>query len=163
MPASRKPRKRYRPRPVDADPVSLAMTSAATLSTNQQMTLLSAAEEAFGRFRAGRGGTAAWRDMADALNTAEALVDLGIGSDQAETFQAAQAALATVGSRHQLTGSWTLWASEVRVLDRALAVYALQLQVCSTREWRTAVQRVRDVVRGALAGNAGARCVMVGR
>lgn len=161
MPACRKPRKRYRPRPVDHDPISLAMTAAATLSTTQQLSLLTAAEEGFGRFRAGRGSWPLWRELADAMNVAEALSESAIGHEHRTAFRAAQTALATVASRQQLTQSWTLHADELKAIDHALAAYAAQVSACSTREWREAMTRVRNVSRGALAGHAGRGCVVV--
>jgi len=162
MPASRKPRKRYRQRPVDYDPISLAITAAATLSTTQQLALLTAAEEAFGRFRAGRGSWPLWRELADAMNLAEALSEAAIGSNHKGTFLEAQHALADLAARQQLTGSWTLHSRELAAIDTALAIYAVQVSACSTREWREAMERVKNTARGALAGQAGRGCVVVG-
>jgi hypothetical protein len=159
MGRSSAPRKAYRPRPVDRDPVGLATAMAALLDPPQRQKLVDRCATAFEAFRGGRGTAALWADLADALNVAEALAERGIANDHAELFQRAQAALSDVSSRHEHGRSWTLYAADITALDEALYVHGIQLEHCSQREFAESVRQVQRRVAGALRGHppAGAR------
>ncbi len=150
----RAPRKAYRPRPVDSNPVELAIANAATVPAHAKASLLDRMREAFAAFRSGRGTAAYWADLADAMNVAEALAELGIANDHEQTLQAAQRALAAVCQRQERTRSWTLYPGEITALDDATWLHEVQLEHCSQRELRTAIETVQRRVRGALAGSA---------
>lgn len=146
-------RRRYRPHPIDTDPVGLAISRATKLSAEQRAPLEQAATHAFAEFRAGRGTAALWADLADCLNVAEALAEVNLASDHKGTFVAAQAALAAVCSRHERTKSWTLYPAEITALDDACFVHLVQLDHCSQGEMAEAIARVRRRIAGALAGS----------
>lgn len=160
---SRKRCRRYRPRAVDVDPIGLAMTMAALLTPEQRAPLERASVEGFAAFRLGHGTAALWADLADAMNVAEALAEIGIASDHADTFAAAQAAPAAVWTRHAAGGSWTLRAAEITALDDAVFIHGVQLQHCSQREMADAITTVRNRVRGAMAGHPPAGAMVLGR
>lgn len=159
MGATDRPRKIYRPRRVDPDPIGLATAMAARLDPAQRQRLVDRVTEAFGAFRAGQGTALLWADMADALNVAEELARRGIANDHAELFERAQAALAAVSERHDRTRSWTLYPAEITTLDDALYVHQVQLEHCSQREFAESVRQVQRRIEGALRGHppAGAK------
>jgi len=157
MPRSHKPRKRYVPKRVNFDLVGRAIDCVATLTTEQRASLLGPVRTAFEAFRTGRGSKAAWCDLADAMNVAEALTEARLASDHVGTFERAQSALASVHGRAQMRGSYTLYPAEITALDDAVFVHGIQLEHCSQGELQNAIDAVKRRVHAALAGNASPR------
>ena len=154
MPASSKPRKAYRPRPVDIDPTQLAIARAALVPQAQRAQLVAPVRRALDGLRTATGGWQAWCGMADAMNVAERLALAGIASDRMPEIQAAQAALQALHARHAATGSWTLRAAELKALDDGAFFHKVQLEHCTQGELHDAIQAVQRRVAQALAGNA---------
>lgn len=154
MGKSQRPRKAYRPRPVDAAPHELAMARAAALQPSQRQALSQPLQQALDGLRTGTGGWAAWRAMADAMNVAEQLVVRGIASDRMAEIQAAQAALHAVHQRHAQRGTWTLRADELAALTTGAQMHTIQLRFASQGEVADAIRAVQRRVQQALAGNA---------
>jgi hypothetical protein len=156
MSRNSKPRKAYRPGRLDHDPVSLAMTMAAKLDATQLPGMLDRIQARLDAFRTGAGNSEHWAALADSLNVAEGLAELGIAGDHRETFERGQQALAAVhGRAHGPRKSWTLRGPELQALDDALFVHSVQLQHCSQGELHKAVATVRRRMQQALKGNAG--------
>ena len=154
---TKQPRKAYRPRFVDADPVGLALTMAAKLLPQQWAEAKAEMQASFDAFRTGCGSNDHWRHLADRLNVAEALAQMHIAGDHADTFERGQAALAAVHQRaHGAAKSWTLRGPELAALDDALFVHGVQLEHCSQGELQAAIGAVQRRVWQALQGNAGA-------
>lgn len=154
MPANRKPRKSYRPRPVDPLAHDTAQALATVLRPEQKAVLATPATTALARLRMCEGSAAAWRDMADAMNVAEQLALRGIASDRMAEFQQAQAALHAVHTRATARGTYALRGVELAALDKAVELHLIQLSYCTQGELRNAINAVRRRVSQALAGNA---------
>lgn len=155
MPATRKPRKAYRPRPLDCDPVETAIARACLMPPKQRGTLAQHVQAAFDAFRTGHGTLELWRVLADHLNVAEALSELSIVNDQADAFTAAQQALAAVHARREAGRSWTLYPAEITTLDDAVWLHTVQLQHATQGEMQRAIDAAARRTAQALAGNAG--------
>lgn len=156
-------RKAYAPRPVHLNAVERAMQGAAKLPAAEVARIkvsLTLALQAFGR---GEDCVMHWMTMADALNVAEGLADVGICSDDAsrERVTAGQAALAEVSTRHRERNAWTLYATERQALDDALWLHGVQLDNCSFHEYERAVSATVDRIRQARAGNAPRGAIVV--
>lgn len=122
------------------------------------MTLSRAAmREALEALRTGAGRGDAWRALADALNLAEALVELRIAGNLGDQVHAGQVALSNLAQRVAAGRGWTLYGHELVALDDALWVYATQLDHCCVSEWQAALQTVQRRISAALAGNGGPR------
>lgn len=158
--------KRYIPKPVHLNAVERAITGAAKLDAGQVATLRTVLTQAFTAFGQGHDCAAHWRCMADALNVAEQLAELGICCDAGsrERIHEAQAVLSAVADRHATAGSWTLRSVERAALDNGLWMHGVQLEHCCYREYEHAVARSRRIAEQALAGNVapGVRVVTPG-
>ena len=155
MARSQRPRKSYRPRRIDADPVDLAISRAALLTDAQRAALTTPTTTALQRLRTGGFTPADWKDLADAMNVAEALAELRIVSDHGDSFAAAQAALANLITTHRTRGRWVARGAELTAIDTAAWLHRIQLAHCTQGELDSAIRRVQRRVRGALAGNVG--------
>jgi len=156
MGRNHKPRKRYVPKRVDPDPISLAASGAALLSPDQRQALMLPALQTLDALRTGRGNEAVWSAMVDVLNIAEALVGLQIGTNLGEEIDAAQLVLLHLLHRANAGRGWTLYAEELRTLTYAVELYEIQIDHCSTGEHLEAVQRVIRQSRGARTAAANA-------
>lgn len=150
---TRRPRQ---PRPL-VNPIVSAMEGARLLQPVERGLLLDPPREALEALRTGTGRGDAWRALADALNVAEALVELRIGGNLGDQVLAGQAALANLAQRLAAGRGWTLYGHELVALDDALWVYSTQLDHCCVSEWQSALQTVQRRVGAALAGNGGPR------
>ena len=157
---TQKPRKRYVPKPVDHDPVGLAMAHAGLLLPHQRDMLRLPAKAAFDQLRSGHGAWPAWCDVADAMNVAERLCDLNICNDHRATVLAAPAALAGVYWRQHERASWVLRGPEIAALEAGLEIASIQLDYCSQGELGTAIKAVQRCVHQALRGNASPRAMV---
>lgn len=159
---SRRARTRF-DRRVIVNPVAVAIEGAQKLRPDMRADIRGIVDQALARFRSGDDCHAQWRNMADALNTAEALARIGIASDQdsRDRIDAAQRVLADVIERHTQRGSWTLHGPELQALDLGLWVFGVQLDHCSLNELERARRDCTERIRQARAGNApaGARIV----
>ena len=153
MARNKPPRRRYQPRPVDLDVFGLAATLASKLTPTQRAPLEDAIARSFQALRAGAGTQPDWANLADALNVAETLAELGIASDHAETFVRGQQALAAVHARVAAGRSWTLYPAEITALDDACWLARIQLEHASQGEYRQAIHTVQRRVAGALSGS----------
>lgn len=153
---SRRARSR-RDRRVILNTMAFATESARKLRPDGRAELQQIIDGAAERFRAGTNAErgCAWRTLADALNTAEALCGMGIASDAAsrERIDAAQAVLAAAWQSSDERGTWSLHAAELQALDDGLWVHGVQLDHCSLGEFERARRLVAERVRHALAGN----------
>ena len=149
-----KPRKAYRPRPVDLDPMDLATSRAALLQPHQQATLSGPARSALDNLRRCVDPWPAWCTLADALNVAEQLGLRAIASDRLPEIRAAQAVLHDIYHRQASRGTWAMRAPELAALDFAVTLHAIQLAHCSQGELADSILAVQRRVAQALAGNA---------
>lgn len=150
-----KPRKAYRPRPVVADPVEHAIARAGLLHRRQRLDLALPTQASLQAMRTGTGRWPEWRNLADALNVAEALSQDGIASDRLDEIRTAQHALAALHQRVEAGGPWTLRGPELTALQLAVELHGIQLKLASQGEVANAIERVQRRTKGALAGNVG--------
>lgn len=137
--------------------MATAIARAAVLQPDAQRELLRPAFDALASLRSGRGNKAAWQQLADKLNLAEALCELRIASNLADQVQAGHAALSALMGRAKAATGWTMYGPEVKAIDDALWVYQTQLKFCSQHEHARAEDMVRNRISQALAGNASPR------
>lgn len=154
MPRSHKPRKRYIPKRVELDTMGAAHARASLVPHAERMALVLPVRAALDRLRRGAGDWGAWCSLADALNVAKRLAQLGIASDRAGEFDTAQHALGTLHERVQDTRSWTLRGEEIKALADGVELHEVQLEVCTQGELAEAITTVRRCMAQALAGNA---------
>jgi hypothetical protein len=157
MPRSARPRKPYRPRERDYDPVLLAINRAALLNDQERADRFAPARAALTALRQGAGTADHWRNLVDALHIGEALMELRIGNNLANDIDAALCHLAALQQRVRAGRGWTLYAHELVSIDYAVDVFGAQLQVCSTGEYLQAIERVKRRMRAALSQPAGTR------
>jgi len=139
------------------NPIEMAVHRVAKLSPSQRVDLLAAGRHALEALGRGQGCVVVWQQFADVLNIAEALAELQIADNLADTIAQAQAALASLMDRVRDGRGWTLYAAELVALREGHWLYGVQLDHCSAGEHLRAIEVVRRRISGALAGNASPR------
>lgn len=155
MPRSSKPRKAYRPRQAGGvDTMALAKTQIAMLDKEQQVQGIRDARIGFADLRAGRGGRDAWSAIVGRLDVALCLAqDYGIVSDRVPELTAGLKALADLFERAEISHSWTMRGPEIAAIQRAIDLYAIQLQYVAQGELMRAAATVRMRHQQVRAGN----------
>lgn len=148
MAGAKKRSKAYKPRHVQSDPASWAIAGSYKIPLNLQIELRDPLIEALVLLREGVAKRDDWNQLSTALNLAEALAGLQIGSNLVPAIKAGQHALAAVALRMQKTGRSTLWASELADITEALEMYRIQVSLCSQAEFSRATHKVKDMHRG---------------
>lgn len=147
MARTKKPRKAYKPRPVNPDALRWAIAGAHTVPKHQQDQLLSHVDVGLDKLRRAEAGRDEWNSLANALNIAEALVDLEIGTNLLPVIKAGQEALYAVGMRMCGGARSTCKEQEIAAICEAIDMYRIQLRLCSQAELSKAVRRIQDLHR----------------
>ncbi len=164
MSKSKKPRKAYRPRPVHLNSITRAIEGAALLDPREVAKAVAGVDNAFDLFRQAVDPVQHWRVMADALNVAETMSDIGICSDAAslQLILDGQGVLARVAEQRAACGSWALRAADMATLREALDRHHLQLQFISGAEYERAIAQTRARVEAARRGQGKRPILAVG-
>lgn len=150
MPANQKPRKKYRPKPVFADPVRYVLNGFRGLTTvgDEVIKHKIRAYDALNHLRTGAGVFADLDRLADALNVADAL-SLGgeIGQEYADQIRAGQDALFGMAERSLTSGRFLFTGPELMAVNEAMAVYSAQMDVVTVSDFQTALVCVASLTR----------------
>lgn len=153
---SRRARK-YAAKPVYLNAVQIAIGRARPLALADVAGQRQLLQHALAQFSQGIDCDRHWCSLADAANVAETLAGMGLGAgaDADQFIQAGQQALHDVHVRHSTRGTWTLYPAELQALDWLVWLHCtVQMPACSHGEFSDALDRTRNRVQQALAGNA---------
>lgn len=156
MPRSSKPRKAYRPQPVHANALDIALNNVRKLSRADVALQAHVVATSLQQFSAGQHCAHNWRGLADTANVAETLAAMGIcsGAEADRLIERAQQALAAVHQRHAARGTWTLYAAELDALTWLAALHHKQLAECDYAEFERAINSTHERIAQARSGNA---------
>ena len=153
---SRRARK-YTQRPVYLNAVQIAIDRARPLAQADVAGQRQILQHALAQFSQGVDCANHWCSLADAANMAETLAGMGLGAgaDADRFIEAGQKALHDVQVRQRTRNSWTLYPTELQAIDWLVWLHAtVQLPACSYGEFSDALDRTRNRIQQALAGNA---------
>lgn len=146
--ASTKPRRRYRPRTVAANPIALAANRAATIGSQEREEILQPIRAAFKAMREGVGSEANWLTLAGTAQMATRIEQQGVMRGLQGHLAAADAALQAIRQRASEGGEWrapALHLGEIDALDTFVWLHAEQLQRLSRGELLAALARAESV------------------
>jgi hypothetical protein len=146
-----RPRRKYRPKPVVADPLALAMRRASKIPPAERAEVMAQIHASFKALREGVATEMQWVMLASTIELGLAVERLGVVKGILGHLQAAEAALAAIYKRGMATGTWcptALYWQEIDSIDTAVWLHeSQQLANLSEREWRQAHDRAVGVVR----------------
>ena len=136
-------RSKYRPKGVLPDPLAYVISGFKRVGNMSEGTdLMIKNHLALDNVRRGEGTKDDIDDLIGALNIAEALAMLDIGSDWRVEIRAAQDALLSVGRRGAETGKFILRGPELISLNLAMEVHDAQLSACTVAQLEKAMEVV---------------------
>lgn len=148
MSANKKPRKAYRPRPVTADTMALALHFAAKPAAADRNEVLGTLRKAIQALREGVATEHQWAIAAGAVTVALAIERQGIVRGLMEHLTTAGNALQDIYDRAMRTGGgrWirvTLYFNEIDALNDLLWLHNLQLSKLGRAEFLAAIDKAK--------------------
>jgi hypothetical protein len=147
----KKPRKKYRPIPVNPRAYLVAMMGACSLSRDDVLIRAESLHSKVELIAQGKATQDDWRWVFDCINAVEELCRMKIaqGLDVVESLQEV---MAEVLDRQKATGTKALRASELAALRDFAADYTEILSGVTQQQYMTAQRRVEDRIRRVLSG-----------
>lgn len=134
----------------------IAASRAAWLSMSDVQGQTLNLRHALDEYLKGRDCAQHWASLADACNMAETLQAMGnsAGADAEQVVSDAQAVLADAHRRRAERGTWALYADEIDKLRWLIQLHEHQLTHCTYGDLGLALDRTKERMAQALAGNA---------
>jgi len=150
MPASKKPRKKYRPKGYTVkNPVDYVLSGFMKISQDDQVRLQCIAHDALKLLVSGTGTREHWQLVTDALNMAFALDEIVFQGEYLDDIHKAQMAHAACGNRFIRLGKFGYYGPELLAVNYALKVHDEQLPLITTENMEQALAAVkRELARG---------------
>ena len=148
----KKPRnKKYRPRQIQADPVSWAVAGVHNFPFATVDESFRVINTYVSLLKQGKARREDWNFICQMLNTAEALAQLAVGQNLLPQIRAGQDALKAIALRMIERGPTACYARELAAIDEALFMHRAQMSACTQAEYGRAVQKVK---RTLMSGGA---------
>ena len=148
-----KPRKKYRPKPVNPLAHIVAMQGAALLTRNDVIRCSLNVHSAVEAVRQGIASKQQWQDLFMSINIMKELVRMGRAEGQ-EAIDAMQLAVVGILDRQRETGTRAVRADELAMLRDVAATYADLMANITHSELATAHERTRARMKRVLSTGA---------
>lgn len=145
MAATKKPRKRYKPKPVLANPVGYVMESLAPIREHDfpLMTLRIKNSEAMVALLQGRATRQEMDTLINMSNVTEALYQMGFGSEYRSVSIEGRYAIFSIANRATKHHRFTPTGPEIQMLNRLMELHDAQMDVISVKDLERAVALVK--------------------
>lgn len=131
------------------DPIALAIAGA-TIASAQDLDKLRMRElSAIESFRAGTGTPSDFRDIADMLNLAQTMGEMGIGPEVLPVCEAVESQLLRAKAQHDEQGRMTLTALGLKALRDLFEFHDLQRTSVDRSAYERAIQKTRNRIRSS--------------
>lgn len=136
MATSKRPRKKYRPKPLIQDPIAWALSGVKTMYADKGAMLAKKVlnSDALAALCQGRATKADMNVLIHMHNAVEALWQAGFGTEYSEILIRGKCALLEIGERGEKIGHYALKANERQALDDLVALYDAQMEVATLRD-----------------------------
>lgn len=151
MGVTKKPRRKYRPRPVTLDPIALAKRRAGVVPRDEVQEVMQPVHAAFNALRAGVATEMQWMVLAGTVELALHIERQGVVRGILGHLEAAEQALAAIRVRCMATGQWrgtALYFQELDAIDTAITLHErAQLKHLGQGELLAALDKAEACVR----------------
>ena len=154
MPASKKPRRKYRPKGVIVDTMDWVKKGMTRLEAidDQLIKLKIKNHDALDTIRRGQGTFKEMDVLVSALNIADALATAGeIGEEYADEIRAGQNAFAECALRGLRGGRYVFTGPELTAVNLAMEIHDSQLDICTVSDIEAAMATVQYMHRAGKA------------
>lgn len=149
MANNKKPKKKYQPKGIIKDPIRYMLRGNKPAEESAITKLKIGYHMAMVAVTQGRAGKAEWQEIANVLNVAITLAEMGYGDQYLPEIVKAQGAMVLIRERLKATGRITVKAEEMNAINEALELHDQQVELVTVREMETAILSVeRQLARG---------------
>lgn len=140
---------KYKPRPINTDNMNWVLSGMRTVADLPVAgtALLTRNHASLDEILHGRGDSGHVDVLISALNMAETLCFMGIGSDWLDELLEAQNALNSMATRGVSGKKFLFTGTEMQLVKVAIAVHDEQLKVCTVKQLEKALAIVEDFIR----------------
>lgn len=131
------------------DPIALEIAGATIASAEDLDKLRMRELSAIESFRAGTGTPADFRDIADMLNLAQTMGEMGIGPEVLPVCEAVQDFLMSAKEQHDAAGMMTVSTADLKDLRDLFEFHDLQRTSVDRSAYERAIQKTRNRIRSA--------------
>lgn len=153
MAANKKPRKKYRPKPVLKDTITYVLSGIKPLSEDTLTWLKTSLHWAMQTITKGEGSPDDWQNVADSLNMGLVLCERGYGNEYIEHMLAARQAMRALRERTKQKGRMAFTGPELAAVNEAIAIHEAQLD-CPDLTVVDVERAVKEVRRRIVSGEA---------
>lgn len=147
MPASKKPKKKYVPRRVIANPLAYVLQGVRPMEHDKRTTLRIINHASLSALVTGQGTLQDWENVTGALNVASALAEIGFGKHYVPDIHAAMKAHAECGARLTKHGKFGYSGPELQQVNHAMDIHDAQMDEASVSELEKAYELVLESQR----------------
>lgn len=149
MATSKKPRKKYRPKPVLRNPLGYVLESLTPVREHDPdvMTLRIRHSQAMVALLQGRARKPDMDTLIAMCNMTEALHEMGYGVDCDGVCEAGKQAIASIAQRATKHGRFTPSGPEVASLNTLLELHDAQMDILTVRDMERAINRINTRLR----------------
>lgn len=144
MAANKKPKKQYRPKPIIKDPITFVMVGNRPGTDEAQLKLKISYHLAMTNITQGRGQKEDWQEIANSINLAIVLAEMGWGKDYVPELAKAQGAMILLRDRLKQNGRIVVRAEEMNLINDALAIHDEQIAIAPIRDVDAAVRHIEQ-------------------
>jgi len=144
MAQNKKPKKKYQPRSVIKDPLAFVLRGSKPAPESAQIKLKISYHMAMLRMTQGTGVYQDWQELANVLNLAVTLCEMGYGQDLIGEIVDSQGAMVMLRDQLKSTGKMTMRSEDMKAINNALAIHDEQIALTPIREMDIAIRSVGD-------------------
>ncbi len=142
MPSNKRPAKKYKPKPILANPVQYVVSGFKPVSPAAATKLKIINHGAMNALVRGTASKTDWDYVCTALNVAVVLAEMGIGDEYLEDIKQAMMAHAACGKRHYNGGRFGYTGEQLTAVNKALEIHDAQVDTATVAEMEKAHMEV---------------------
>jgi hypothetical protein len=145
--------KKYHAKAVSKNPILDAIYGSALLDEERKKEIMIQIYTSLDLMRQGIASREHWNNICHAANVGEVLTEMDIGRSVRPDFDKAHAALHQVALRMLQGGSSACRGAELEAIRLCVAVFEMQIGICSNGELAKAERRVKNLLDGGAVEN----------
>lgn len=142
MPSTSKPRRKYKPKPINPSALVDAVASRQPMERAKQQDVSIVAHQAMRALVSGDGTEFDVEHLAVATNLSMLLTELGVGREYLAVAIAGQEAVVRCRARAERTGKWGLDGPAIAAIDLALELHDQQVEIATQAQMSAAIREM---------------------
>lgn len=142
MASNKKPKKKYKPKGVIRDPIAFVIKGVKPAEPDAQLRAKIHLHQSMMSLTRGEGGKYEWQEVANSINVALALCEMGYGKEFVPDLVKAQGAMAMLRDRGKTTGRFVFKAEEMQAVNVGIDIHDQQIELAPIADFERAIRAV---------------------